>query len=79
MQTQLATVTQKGQVTIPVDFRNMLGIKPYSKVTISVSKRAINIEPTLDIMDLAGTFKIPKGTPGVLEAREYMEKHYKRF
>ena len=77
MQTQLATVTQKGQVTIPVDFRNMLGIKPYSKVMLSVSKKAISIEPTLDILDLAGFIKAPKGMDA-LKAREYMQTHYKR-
>jgi AbrB family looped-hinge helix DNA binding protein len=78
MQTQLATVTQKGQVTIPVDFRKMLGIKPYSRVTISISKKAINIEPTLDILDLAGFIKAPKGM-NALKAREYMQTHYKRI
>jgi len=77
MQVQLATITQKGQVTIPVDFRNMLGIKPYSKVAISVSKKSINIEPTLDILDLAGFIKAPKGM-NALKAREYMQTHYKR-
>ena len=77
MHVQLATVTQKGQVTIPIDFRNMLGIKPYSRVSISVSKKSLNIEPTLDIMDLAGFIKVPKGKDA-LKAREYMATHYKR-
>ena len=77
MQTQLATVTQKGQVTIPFDFRELLGIKPYSKVSVSISNQAVYIKPTLDIMDLAGFIKAPKGKDA-LKAREYMAKHYKR-
>lgn len=77
MQVQLATVTQKGQVTIPVEMRNVLGIKPYSRVMISVSQKVIKVEPTLDIMDLAGFIKVPKGKDA-LKAREYMAKHYKR-
>ncbi|MDP1710247.1 MAG: AbrB/MazE/SpoVT family DNA-binding domain-containing protein [bacterium] len=77
MQTQLATVTQKGQVTIPSEFRRLLGIKPYSKVAVSVSKKAVKIEPTLDILDLAGFIKAPKSM-NALKAREYMQTHYKR-
>lgn len=79
MQMQLATVTQKGQVTIPFEMRNLLGIKPYSKVKISLYKKAVKLEPTPDILDLVGAFKIPKGAPGILEARELMERNYSRF
>mgnify|MGYP001585361493 len=32
----------------------------------------------LDILDLAGSFKVPKGM-NALKAREYMQTHYKRF
>ena len=73
-----ATVTQKGQVTLPIKARKALDIKPYSRVKLIVNKKFLRIEPTVDIFDLAGTFRIPKGAPGVLEARAYMEKHYKR-
>jgi AbrB family looped-hinge helix DNA binding protein len=78
MQTSTATVTQKGQVTIPVEMRNILGIKPYSKVLVSLSNKAVKLEPTLDIMDYAGFIKAPKGMDA-LKAREYMQTHYKRF
>jgi AbrB family looped-hinge helix DNA binding protein len=77
MEISMATVTQKGQITIPVGMRDLLGIKPYSKVLLSVSKKAVYIKPTLDIMDLAGFIKAPKGKDA-LKAREYMAKHYKR-
>lgn len=42
-------------------------------------KKVIKIKKVLDILDMAGMFKIPKGKPGIMEAREYMQKHYKRF
>lgn len=77
MQARLATVTQKGQITIPLAMRNLLGIKPYSKVSISVVNKVVSIKPTQDILDLAGFIKAPKGV-NALKAREYMAKNYKR-
>ena len=80
MQPQLATVTQKGQVTLPKGMREALKISTNSKVLISVSDGSIQIKASgPSIFDLAGKFKIPKGAPGIMEARAYMEKHYKRF
>lgn len=79
MQIQLATVTQKGQVTIPLDIRKFLKLKPYSKVGFSRMNNKIVLESTPDILDLVGKFKIPKGAPGIMKAREVMEKNYSRF
>lgn len=80
MQIITTTVTQKGQVTLPKIMRDMLNILPNSKVLVSVAKESIKIKSVgPDILDLAGTFKIPKGASGVLEAREFMEKNYSRF
>lgn len=78
MQVQLATVTQKGQITIPIQARKILGIKPYSRVLVSISKKAVKVEPTVDILDMAGFIKAPKGM-NALKAREYMQTHYKRI
>ncbi len=71
-----ATVTQKGQITIPQAFRKHLGIKPYSRVVLSMSKKTVRIEPTLDIFDIAPIGYAPKGK-NALMAREYMAKNYK--
>ena len=80
MQILTTTVTQKGQVTLPKIMRDMLNILPNSKVIVSMAKESIKIKPVgPDILELAGTFKIPKGAPGILEARELMEKNYSRF
>ena len=78
MQMQLATVTQKGQVTIPINIRNFLGLKPYSRVGFSRMNSKVVLESTPDIMDLAGFIKAPKGA-NALKAREYMQTHYKRI
>ena len=80
MQTQLATVTQKGQVTIPQEMRRFLGVKPYSKVLIVKDVDHIKIKSAgPNIFELAGKFKIPKSMPKILKAREVMERNYKRF
>lgn len=79
MNVQIATVTQKGQVTIPLSMRNLLGIKPYSKVLLSIDKKSVRLESAPDILDLAGTL-VPRKNKGVdpVHAREFMEKNYSR-
>lgn len=72
------TVTQKGQITLRKEMRDKLGIKSYEKVTVSLGKDHIKIKPVPDFLSLAGKFPITRGK-SVLEAREYMEKHYKRI
>ncbi len=74
---QLATLTQKGQVTIPFEMRKFFGMKPYTKIAISMTKKSINLEPTLDILDIAPIGRAPKGM-NALKAREDMQTHYKR-
>lgn len=71
------TVTQKGQITLRKELRDMLGIKSYEKVNVSLAKDHIKIKPIPHILSLAGKFPIKKGK-SVLEARKYMETHYKR-
>ena len=80
MQVLTTTVTQKGQVTLPKKIRDKLGIFPNSRVVVSASNDSIRIKSVgSDISKLAGTFKISKGAPGILEARKLMEKNYSSF
>lgn len=74
----LTTVTQKGQVTIPLVLREQFGIKAYSKLRIEPLKDGIKLTPTTDLLDIAGTF-IPKKKKSVLTARKQFEKTYRRF
>lgn len=80
MQILTTTVTQKGQVTLPKNMRDVLNIFPKSKVVVSLANESISIRAAgPDLLKLAGTFKIPSGAPGIMEAREVMEKNYSRF
>jgi AbrB family looped-hinge helix DNA binding protein len=76
----IASVTQKGQVTIPKEIRDEIKIKIRGKVRIEKAKDHVKVYPddVPNILDLAGKFKVPKGT-NVLRAREDMEKNYARF
>lgn len=71
------TVTQKGQMTIPKEIRDFLGIKIYEKVKIVKEKDHLKIFPTVDILDLAGKFNI-KNRTSVLKAREAIQNEYSR-
>lgn len=75
----LATVTQKGQITIPKEFRDSLGMEEYSRVVVVKGKKHLKILPVQDLLDLAGTFKVRdiKKKP-ILKAREAMERNYRR-
>ncbi len=75
-----ATITQKGQVTIPKKLRVKYGFRNYDRVIIEPGKDHVKIKPVKDILDLAGTFKPRKNANvSVLKAREEMEKSYERF
>lgn len=54
----ISTITQKGQVTIPVTIRNMLGLKPFDKLIFSVEAKKVVAEPIKEsFFDLAGSVK----------------------
>lgn len=74
----ITSVTQKGQITLPKKFREIFDINEYDKVIVETGEDYIKVRPTEDILNLAGAYKKKMKKP-VLKAREYMEKHYKRF
>lgn len=45
MKDMLSSVSPKGQVTIPVEIRQMLGIKPKDKVAFRVENGQVQITP----------------------------------
>lgn len=51
------TVTQKGQVTIPVFIRKKLGITTGSKVIFTTKNKVVNLEPAEDIKSLLGSLR----------------------
>ena len=56
--TYTLTVTSQGQVSIPAKVRRLWGILKRGQITLTLQgkKRAI-VEPTLGILDLAGSLK----------------------
>ena len=68
----------KGQVTIPVAIRIALGMAPFDRVQVTMGDGVVEIGPVEDFLSMGGSIKPIKGK-SVLKAREYMEKHYKRF
>ncbi|BCQ07076.1 transcriptional regulator MraZ [Mycobacterium heckeshornense] len=54
-----ATVTSKGQVTIPKAVRDALGIQEGDKVIFRVEGDCALLARTPDFLDLAGTIRVP--------------------
>ena len=50
----IANVSSKGQITIPVDARRALGIKPNGRVIVEVGEDALVIRPAPDFFALKG-------------------------
>lgn len=54
-----AKVTSKGQVTIPKEVREALGIGEGDQVVFRVEEHRAIIARTPDLLDLGGTVKVP--------------------
>ena len=54
------TITQKGQVTIPIEFRRKLGLVANSKVKISMRFNKVQLQPAVSLDDLFGILKSNK-------------------
>jgi AbrB family looped-hinge helix DNA binding protein len=46
MEGSLATITAKGQVTIPAEIRKALGLKPGNKVSFVLEQGEVKLEPS---------------------------------
>jgi AbrB family looped-hinge helix DNA binding protein len=73
----VTTITQKGQVTIPMVMRKALGWSVYDRVQVRMRDGGAIIEPVPDLMNMAGSIRPVKGK-SALKARAWMEKNYKR-
>ena len=62
------TLSPKGQVTIPKELRDLLGLRPGDQVIYSVIDNEIVITPkNIDLKDLAGLLGTPPNGPATLE------------
>src|SRR5512140_2011587 len=62
-QDHMSTVTTKGQVTIPLAVRQLLGVKPHDQVTFRVSEGRVELLPSrMSLEDVYGAVK-PRKRP----------------
>jgi antitoxin PrlF len=68
------TMTQKGQVTIPIEIRTRLGLKPRDRVRFEVDGDDVKLRPVPSRI-LRGYGSIaPQGTDAILTEREAFEQ-----
>jgi AbrB family looped-hinge helix DNA binding protein len=78
MESFITTVTQKGQITLPIAMRKKANIGKNHRVEVKYHQGKITVEPVLDFFSLAGSIK-PVPGKSVMDARAEMEEHYERF
>jgi len=61
----IATVTSKGQVTLPVAVRRALSIEPGDKLSFTVDFDRVVIQPVPDFLSLAGSIDVPPDVQGM--------------
>ncbi|HEX2172619.1 MAG TPA: AbrB/MazE/SpoVT family DNA-binding domain-containing protein [Dehalococcoidia bacterium] len=68
----VSTITTKGQVTIPVEIRRLLGVGPYDKVAFVVEHDQVRLKPTRSVVErTAGALQ---GKGPVLTAEQLREE-----
>lgn len=66
--TYAATITQKGQVTIPVDIRNAFGLVTSDKLIFTIDEEKIVVQPVKnDLLSLYGSVKTAGKKPANLK------------
>lgn len=81
----ITTMTQKGQVTIPISIRRNLHLEPGDKVIFSQVNGEVRVKPVLDVDSLMGSVKSNRrfsqkllraedAVIGRYLAKEYLEK-----
>lgn len=74
----VATISSKGQLVIPKEIRDILGIKPKQKVLLKIVKNYAVIEPLPEkpVEDFCGIFKAGTSlTRALLRQRREDKKH----
>lgn len=80
MKEVVATLTQRGQVTVPVEVRRILGIKPRDKIAFRIEEDEVRLAAVKFTLETAyGSIK-PLGRPENFKkiGRQAKEEHTKR-
>lgn len=73
--TYVATITDKGQVTIPVAIRDILNLQPSSRLIFSIEKERITAQPIkTDLLSLYGSVKSNKKALNTKNIRKIIMK-----
>ena len=76
---QIATITSKNQLTLPVDIVRKIGLKIGQKVIVSEEGGKVVITPAEDLVEeLAGSLKMPKKWKG-RSMEEIIEKSKREY
>ncbi|KKS46720.1 hypothetical protein A2781_04560 [Candidatus Gottesmanbacteria bacterium RIFCSPHIGHO2_01_FULL_42_27] len=76
---QIATITSKNQLTLPVDIVRKIGLKVGQKVIVSEEGGKVVITPAEDLVEeLAGSLKMPKKWKG-RSMEEIIEKSKREY
>ena len=57
------TITRRGQVTVPVEVRRMLGVKPRDKVTFTIDGEKVHLAPAAFTLESAFGSVTPSKKP----------------
>jgi AbrB family looped-hinge helix DNA binding protein len=63
LEERVATITAKGQVTIPVEIRRLLGLEPGDRVVFRVREDAVEIESAAMTLEDAFGAVVPLNRP----------------
>ena len=75
MKELVKTVTSKGQVTIPVEVRRLLGIAPRAKVAFIVEDSQVRLAPASSIVErTAGSLRSRKAGKSARRLRRVAER-----
>ena len=76
---QIATITSKNQLTLPVDIVRKIGLEVGQKVIVSEEGGKVVITPAEDLVEeLAGSLKMPKKWKG-RSMEEIIEKSKREY
>jgi len=76
MNTQITTVSTKGQLVIPAEMRTLLGIHPGSRIALTLEQERIVLQPVTDqlVDDTAGMLRGGPSLADELQQKRRKEK-----